>query len=480
MKMSTKKKNKLSLKKTAAPKSGSSKPVEAHGQTTILSMFKRQRERQIVNIDSDVDEVESKDHTKNRGSDFQQIGKDEGSEGDVVITKIESSTSDTFINMNRETRKPGNERQVNVKKNLSLRKAKKRKSQDLDEGDEFVSSKSKSKKDTKLSKSGDTSGRYNLRKSKTEPLIEESDSDDGLPIVRIDEKGTGAENNSSQKENLKSGKNTDTGLPNKETQYKKTKSKLSLKRCKTESDLRASRNEAKVNRNRDKIFVDLSDSSESDTKITGDHMKTNSLKSLKSLDDNDVAETKEVQNNGKFTEKNITYTNKRSEADNGVKCDSESVPSKHEINEMKDIEETQTYDKIKEKNVINPQKDMQATEMKIKTEKEPLTAFSIFKPQKSKKHNVTKTAANRNKSTSDALADNDDSDEDSKADFLPNIDEPGGETGTEQLYKVPYYLENFRTILQTVLEDKENARLFDDTDMKHITAFNSLDGRCLV
>ena len=477
--MSTKKKNKLSLKKTAAPKSGSSKPVVAHGQTTILSMFKRQRERQIVDIDSDVDEMESKDHTKNRGSDFQQSGKGEGSEGDVVITKIESSTSDTFISMNRETRKPGNERQVNVKKNLSLRKAKKRKSSDLDEGGEFRPSQLKSKKDTKLSKSGDTLGRYNLRKSKTEPLIEESDADDGLTIVRIDEKGTGAENNSSQKENLKSGKDTDTGLPNKETKYKNTKSKLSLKKCKTESDLRASRDEAKVKRNRDKFFVDLSDSSESDTKITGDHMKTNK-KSLKSLDDNDVAETKEVPNNGKFTEKNLTYTNKRSEADNGVKCDNESVPSKYEINEMKDIEETQTYDKIKEKNNINPQKDMQSTEMKSKTEKEPLTTFSIFKPQKSKKDNVTKTAANRNKSTSDAVADNDDSDDDSKADFLPNIDEPGGETGTEQLYKVPYYLENFRTILQTVLEDIENARLFDDTDMKHISAFNSLDGKCLV
>ncbi|XP_052808472.1 fanconi-associated nuclease 1-like [Mya arenaria] len=39
-------------------------------------------------------------------------------------------------------------------------------------------------------------------------------------------------------------------------------------------------------------------------------------------------------------------------------------------------------------------------------------------------------------------------------------------------YRVPYYLENFKTILSNVLEDSENSRLFDEQDMAFIDAFN--------
>ncbi|WAR06947.1 FAN1-like protein [Mya arenaria] len=43
-------------------------------------------------------------------------------------------------------------------------------------------------------------------------------------------------------------------------------------------------------------------------------------------------------------------------------------------------------------------------------------------------------------------------------------------------YRVPYYLENFKTILSNVLEDSENSRLFDEQDMAFIDAFNKQEG----
>ena len=41
---------------------------------------------------------------------------------------------------------------------------------------------------------------------------------------------------------------------------------------------------------------------------------------------------------------------------------------------------------------------------------------------------------------------------------------------------VPYFLENFKTILSGVLEDKDYVKLFDDQDMKYIQAFYDLQG----
>ncbi|KAJ8304145.1 hypothetical protein KUTeg_017728 [Tegillarca granosa] len=38
----------------------------------------------------------------------------------------------------------------------------------------------------------------------------------------------------------------------------------------------------------------------------------------------------------------------------------------------------------------------------------------------------------------------------------------------------PYYLENFRTLIRTVMEDKDTVCLFNDDDMKYITGFSQL------
>ncbi|KAK3608371.1 hypothetical protein CHS0354_030833 [Potamilus streckersoni] len=42
------------------------------------------------------------------------------------------------------------------------------------------------------------------------------------------------------------------------------------------------------------------------------------------------------------------------------------------------------------------------------------------------------------------------------------------------LYKVPYYLENFKMILHHVLQDEDNIRLFNEDDLQHINVFNNL------
>ncbi|XP_053398104.1 fanconi-associated nuclease 1-like [Mercenaria mercenaria] len=61
-----------------------------------------------------------------------------------------------------------------------------------------------------------------------------------------------------------------------------------------------------------------------------------------------------------------------------------------------------------------------------------------------------------------------------------NIDASAADSEKTE-YRVPYYLENFKTIMESVLDDEENARLFDDIDMKYITTFNELEGNfCIV
>ena len=52
----------------------------------------------------------------------------------------------------------------------------------------------------------------------------------------------------------------------------------------------------------------------------------------------------------------------------------------------------------------------------------------------------------------------------------------GGENSEESLYRVPYYLENFNVIMKSVFEDDYNMKLFDETDLRHLAAYNNLSG----
>ena len=505
--MSARKKKKLSLKKTTAPKPGGVKSADERGQNTILSMFKRQREKQIIDIESDADDSETKDQTEDdeKGADnIANVAKScegDGSEGDVVITKVESRTSDTFLKLSHETAKYGNEVEGRMKKKLSLKKTKKRKSSDLDDSDDFKPSKSKyyDKRKSKGSQSGgDSPARYNLRKSKTDPIVDESHSEGDMTIVRIDDKVTGAENESSQKENLRSTKDTDTASSKDEMKTNKTKCKLSLKKHKTESDV-MTKTGAKV-----KIVVDLSEGSvsESDTKIDGtkkQHADAKCTKTNKSSDhvNNNQKGPKAVedeqinvnQNTGKLTETTAHFTNtcKKTTADKGHRTtgdknnDNASFQAKpsicEEIEEDTDSLKTPTDAEIKGRNTTERKIGKPDTDIKSKTVKEPVATFSIFKSQKLRKDNEDKKLVKTEETVSEVVADNDDSDDDSKADFLQNVEETTNDTEAEPLYKVPYYLENFVTILDTVLQDKENARLFDETDMTYMTKFHSLDGK---
>lgn len=46
-----------------------------------------------------------------------------------------------------------------------------------------------------------------------------------------------------------------------------------------------------------------------------------------------------------------------------------------------------------------------------------------------------------------------------------------------QLPRLPYYLRNFRTVLQAVMENEDDRRLFDQHDMSHVHAFERLSGK---
>ncbi|XP_070177738.1 fanconi-associated nuclease 1-like isoform X3 [Littorina saxatilis] len=57
---------------------------------------------------------------------------------------------------------------------------------------------------------------------------------------------------------------------------------------------------------------------------------------------------------------------------------------------------------------------------------------------------------------------------------LSAVDGKEEEKSEETTYRVPYYLENFNTIVKSVFEDDYNLKLFDDTDFKHLASFNNL------
>lgn len=50
------------------------------------------------------------------------------------------------------------------------------------------------------------------------------------------------------------------------------------------------------------------------------------------------------------------------------------------------------------------------------------------------------------------------------------------DANTSQPTRLPYYLQNFRTVLEAVLENEDDRALFDQRDMSHIRAFEKLSG----
>jgi hypothetical protein len=68
--------------------------------------------------------------------------------------------------------------------------------------------------------------------------------------------------------------------------------------------------------------------------------------------------------------------------------------------------------------------------------------------------------------------------EDKKHENKNEPTETGDEVREEEtVYRVPYYLENFNTVLKSVFGDEYHAHLFDESDLKSLEAYNSLTGR---
>ena len=56
-------------------------------------------------------------------------------------------------------------------------------------------------------------------------------------------------------------------------------------------------------------------------------------------------------------------------------------------------------------------------------------------------------------------------------------DDVNGDLEEETVYRVPYYLENFHTIIDSVLNDSEYCRLFNDSDIEYIKLFQNMSGK---
>ena len=465
--MSTKKKSKLSLKKHSPSKPGGGK----QNANTILSMFKKQKEKQVIDIDNEADletdpirdPIRDPDETLIRDSvrdTFRESQSDTtgepGSEGDVVITKVESVGS--CSSLKSSACKSEVKALTDSKPKLSLSRGKKRKSEGLSE-DEFKPSKSKyfSKNS---SSDNDSPSRYNLRKSKTYPVIDLSDSEEAVELVTVsgDEK-----------------------------KISKSRAKLSLKKNKTDGDEPTQ--------------------SERHLKQIPEEMSIDERKS----DDDEKSEKKTIQakKERKPVRKNTDRCQVKKEHQNienviktpvdDTKC---SDLVEKESNDIVDKESTTSKIKIKSseaskqsKKVVITIQDSQSPEKNDKVGK-PVETYSIFKPQNltrdsTKDHSESKTSAavkknplksklsTKQKSVppviSDMLGENNAGADDLKSDIVEKGDEATEEA--EPVFKVPYYLENFRTILDTVLTDKENSRLFSENDMKYVTAFNGLEGK---
>ena len=64
----------------------------------------------------------------------------------------------------------------------------------------------------------------------------------------------------------------------------------------------------------------------------------------------------------------------------------------------------------------------------------------------------------------------------SQTDAEDEISKRGSTEAEETKYRIPYYLENFQTILSSVLENEDNEYLFDEKDLETISLFSSLSG----
>ena len=64
-----------------------------------------------------------------------------------------------------------------------------------------------------------------------------------------------------------------------------------------------------------------------------------------------------------------------------------------------------------------------------------------------------------------------------KADVGAEKDEAEGDTEEGDQYRVSYYVENFKLIMKSILEDTYYENLFNENDLDTVSAFNNLSGK---
>ena len=87
----------------------------------------------------------------------------------------------------------------------------------------------------------------------------------------------------------------------------------------------------------------------------------------------------------------------------------------------------------------------------------------------------TKETVNGMRETNDKVSEKRGKEEDGDDDEEEATEKAGEEEGVE--YRVPYYLENFVFILNTVIHDEFYSYLFNSEDREVISTFNNLSGR---
>ena len=66
-----------------------------------------------------------------------------------------------------------------------------------------------------------------------------------------------------------------------------------------------------------------------------------------------------------------------------------------------------------------------------------------------------------------------------KTDLDRENEEPASDTESDQ-YRVPYYVENFKLIMKSILEDTYYEELFNERDLDTVAAFNGLSGKFIL
>lgn len=124
-----------------------------------------------------------------------------------------------------------------------------------------------------------------------------------------------------------------------------------------------------------------------------------------------------------------------------------SKRAKHEGERSRDAEEASSSDQMEE--TADP--DQPKTEV-------PCAPATTSDPPPSSAETSEKSAA------------------DIKSDSLPEVGPGDQAVDGAQPPRLPYYLRNFRTVLQAVLENEDDRALFDQHDMSHVHAFERLSG----